>query len=221
MAWVRVAKVNLDVTALARKASATNARESADVIHACATIDTRRRLALVVLVLTVLAAEPWLAKAAVTVLLAHTYSVEAWRRDTLVEIALTQGSAEPGTTVTAELCSVACAYSPILTWRRGAWVCFFLARLARVTIWTETLESTAFVALRYVDTDAGVATRAGVATVTLLTVGTHVARATLALVPIHGDVGEADPLAGTVLSLAAIVRLDHNSQAHTLGPPPG
>jgi len=27
----------------------------------------------------------------------------------------------------------------------------------------------------------------------------------------HGDVGEADPLAGTVLSLAAIVRLDHNS----------
>jgi len=46
------------VTALARKASATNARESADVIHACATIDTRRRLALVVLVLTVLAAEP-------------------------------------------------------------------------------------------------------------------------------------------------------------------
>ena len=53
-----------------------------------------------------------------------------------------------------------------------------------LTIWTETLESTAFVALRYVDTDAGVATRAGVATVTLLTVGTHVARATLALVPI-------------------------------------
>lgn len=39
-------------------------------------------------------------------------------------------------------------------------------------------------ALRYVDTDAGVATWAGVATVTLLTVGTHVARATLALVPI-------------------------------------
>lgn len=39
-------------------------------------------------------------------------------------------------------------------------------------------------ALRYVDTDAGVATGAGVATVTLLTVGTHVARATLTLVPI-------------------------------------
>jgi len=48
----------LDVTALARKASATNARVTADVIHACPTIDTRRRLALVVLVFTVLAGEP-------------------------------------------------------------------------------------------------------------------------------------------------------------------
>ena len=48
----------LDVTALARIASATNARVTADVIHACPTIDTRRRLALVVLVFTVLAGEP-------------------------------------------------------------------------------------------------------------------------------------------------------------------
>ena len=48
----------LDVTALARVASATNARVTADVIHACPTIDTRRRLALVVLVFTVLAGEP-------------------------------------------------------------------------------------------------------------------------------------------------------------------
>jgi hypothetical protein len=46
------------VTALARIASATNARVAADVIHACPTIDTRRRLALVVLVFTVLAGEP-------------------------------------------------------------------------------------------------------------------------------------------------------------------
>jgi len=46
------------VTALARVASATNARVTADVIHASPTIDTRRRLALVVLVFTVLAGEP-------------------------------------------------------------------------------------------------------------------------------------------------------------------
>ena len=46
------------MTALARIASATNARVTADVIHACPTIDTRRRLALVVLVFTVQAGEP-------------------------------------------------------------------------------------------------------------------------------------------------------------------
>jgi hypothetical protein len=75
----------------------------------------------------------WLAKAAVAVLLVHTDSMDAWRRDTLVQIVLTQGSAKTGTTVTAELCSIACTCAPILTWRRGAWVCFFLARLAGVT----------------------------------------------------------------------------------------
>jgi hypothetical protein len=37
----------------------------------------------------------------------------------------------------------------------------------------------------------------------------------------HGDVGEADTLAGTVLSLTTIVRLDHDPQAHTLSPPLG
>ena len=48
----------LDVTALARVASAANARVTSDMIHARSTIDTRWRLALVVLVFTVLAGEP-------------------------------------------------------------------------------------------------------------------------------------------------------------------
>jgi hypothetical protein len=37
----------------------------------------------------------------------------------------------------------------------------------------------------------------------------------------HGDVGEADPLAGTVLPFAAVVRLNHYAQAHALGSPTG
>ena len=55
---IAVQAAYLDVTALARISSATNARVTADVIHACPTIDTRRRLALVVLVFAVLAGEP-------------------------------------------------------------------------------------------------------------------------------------------------------------------
>jgi hypothetical protein len=47
----------LDVTALARVASSTDARVAADVIHACPSVDTRRGLALIVLVFTVLAGE--------------------------------------------------------------------------------------------------------------------------------------------------------------------
>jgi hypothetical protein len=48
----------LDMTALARVASSTDARVTADVIHACPAIDARRRLALVVLVFTIPAGEP-------------------------------------------------------------------------------------------------------------------------------------------------------------------
>jgi hypothetical protein len=49
----------LDMTALARVASSTNARVAADMIHACPSIDARRGLALVVLVFTVLAGESY------------------------------------------------------------------------------------------------------------------------------------------------------------------
>jgi hypothetical protein len=50
------------------------------------------------------------------------------------------------------------------------------------------------VALRYVDADAGVAARAGVAAIALLTVGADVSRATLALVSILHRVYNCDLL---------------------------
>jgi hypothetical protein len=75
----------------------------------------------------------WLAKAAVAILLAHADSVHAWGRDAFVEVMLAQGSGESGSTVTTELRPIACACAPILTWRRGARVGFFLARFACVT----------------------------------------------------------------------------------------
>lgn len=75
----------------------------------------------------------WLAKAAIAVLLVDADSMDARWRHTLIQVVLTQRSAEPGTTVTSKLCPIACARATILTWRRGAWICFFLTRLACVT----------------------------------------------------------------------------------------
>lgn len=74
----------------------------------------------------------------------------------------------------------------------------------QLTIWAEALEATAFVALRDVHADAGVATRAGVAAITFFAVGTNVAGTTLALVPILYKVYMFQRNSSSVLGDAAV-----------------